>query len=101
MVKFLQAEISLSTESLSLTFLKKILFKYGPLIVRFGCPDENVDLYFNFLAGEQNRACNVTNPVPARQNHVMLLVGWTPKYLIIKNSYGFDWGVDVRIAFFT
>ena len=98
MVNFLQAEISLSTESLSLTFLKKILFKYGPLTVRYGALVVNgeADDYINFLYGEQNRACDLTHPVPVNQNHLMLLVGWTPKYLIIKNSWSFDWGIDVR-----
>lgn len=79
----------------NIDILKKVLYKYGPVTVFFGT-NSNERIYS--LAGEQNFPCTPNVPEPANQNHFMLLVGWTPKYLIIKNSWGVDWGIEVLIV---
>ncbi|KAH9388205.1 hypothetical protein TYRP_009415 [Tyrophagus putrescentiae] len=67
----------------SLQRLKKIVYKYGPVTTVFRAP---MDSRWLQLAGEMNFACNTTAaPMP---DHAMLITGWTPTHLVIKNSYG-------------
>ncbi len=72
-------------------YLKKALYKYGPLTVGYAHKNEKTD----YLFGEQNFKCDENNDEPGGQNHALLFVGWTPKYFIFKNSWGIDWGIEV------
>lgn len=88
-------------EESALSTLKKVLFKYGPVIVGYKMVDS---YYIRYLDGEQHNACTALDdgepPETVNQNHLMLAVGWTPKYLIMKNSWGTDWGIEVRVYYF-
>ena len=95
-----QSPVEDKPEESALSTLKKVLFKYGPVIVGYKMADNN---YIRYLDGEQQNACTAlpdSGEPPEGQNHLMLAVGWTPKYLIMKNSWGTDWGIEVRIYLF-
>ncbi len=90
-----QSPLEDKPEESALSTLKKVLFKYGPVIVGYKMAD---NYYIRYLDGEQHNACTALDngEPPEGQNHLMLAVGWTPKYLIMKNSWGTDWGIEVR-----
>ncbi|KAH9403546.1 hypothetical protein TYRP_014725, partial [Tyrophagus putrescentiae] len=78
-------------------YLQKALYKYGPLAVgiRINVDSQKDDIFFSQLAGELNRPCDSTTEKPEKStNHAVLVVGWTPKYFIIKNSWGINWGIE-------
>ena len=80
-------------------YLQKALYKYGPLAVgiRINVDSQKDDIFFSQLAGELNRPCDSTTEKPEKStNHAVLVVGWTPKYFIIKNSWGINWGIEVN-----
>ena len=77
-----------------LLYLKKVLLNYGPVTTRFrtDCGHEGMDgepCPWDKIVGPMNEPCVDTSKYPLTpHNHAMLVIGWTPTHLIIKNSYG-------------
>ena len=67
------------------TSLANYLWHFGPVAVSFDASDE----HFQNLGKGIYKPKHCSNN---RVNHAMLLVGYTPTYYIIKNSWGGDWG---------
>lgn len=65
------------------------LLQNSPVIVGVGSQD-----WQHYKSGVMNCKPNVT------EDHAVLLVGYTPKYWIVKNSWGPNWGENgfIRIS---
>lgn len=68
--------------------LKRLVLALGPVTVPFRSPasleDGAIALAWANLSGPLNTPCNET----LGAEHLMLMVGWTADYWILKNSYG-------------
>ncbi|XP_046912845.2 uncharacterized protein LOC124493786 isoform X2 [Dermatophagoides farinae] len=64
-------------------YIQQLLLQYGPISAIIDAPESMRHLKGPFL--------DYCGQVP---NHAIVIVGWTQKYWIIKNSWGEKWGVN-------
>jgi len=67
--------------------LKKLIWMYGPVCVGIEVPEE----FFDYSGGVFD--CSVFPPDPDG-GHAVIAVGFGDGYIVLRNSYGEDWGLD-------